>query len=227
MIQQKYSNRSFGIESFTDQRIHQRFISFLDSEPKGTLLDIGAGTGALSKKLQKEGFEVTACDLNSDNFIPSDIVCKTANLNVAFPFSDNSFNYAVAAEVIEHLENPWFFIRELYRITKPGGTVIISTPNLHNWYVRLYFFFSSKLYNFLSSYEKIGHITPVFLWNLKRMCEGMFDVTDVTTSHSVIPKLEINIPLNGLFFGQCIVVKMKRKLEVEHTSTKAGGYHKK
>lgn len=223
MTTQTSPKYSFGIKSYADQRIHQKIISFLKLEStRGTILDIGAGTGALSQKLQEEGFEVTACDLNPDNFIPKNIVCKTANLNVAFPFQDASFDYVIAAEVIEHLENPWFFIRELYRITKPGGIAIISTPNLHNWYVRLLFLLSSKLYNFLSSYEKIGHITPVFLWNLKRMSEGMFDVVGVVTSHSIIPILEINIPFKGLFFGQCIVVKMQRKLE--GTKSNLGGY---
>jgi 2-polyprenyl-3-methyl-5-hydroxy-6-metoxy-1,4-benzoquinol methylase len=220
-VSDKYS---FGVESFTNERIHSKFISLLSEEKKGKLLDVGAGTGALSNKLKSEGFDVSACDINPGNFIPEDINCKEANLNTNFPFDDATFDYAVSAEVIEHIENPWFFVRELYRITKPDGIVIISTPNLHNWYVRLYFVLTSKVYNFLSSYEKIGHITPIFLWNLERMAEGLFDILEVKTSHSIVPKFDISLPFEGLLFGQCIVVKMRRKSKEEYQESRIGGY---
>jgi 2-polyprenyl-3-methyl-5-hydroxy-6-metoxy-1,4-benzoquinol methylase len=202
---------SFGMVSFTEERIHNRVLDLLKNETKGSILDIGAGTGALSKKLENDGFEVTACDLHGKNFIPEDIPFKAADLNGTFPFENETFDYIVGTEVIEHLENPWHLMRELYRITKPGGVVILSTPNLHNWYVRLFFLVSSKLYGFLSSYEKIGHITPVFVWNLERMAKGKFKFQEVTTSHSLIPLLNIPLPFNGNFFGQCVVVKMKRE----------------
>jgi hypothetical protein len=75
----------------------------------------------------------------------------------------------------------------------------------------LYFFATARLYNFLSSYEKIGHITPVFVWNLERMARGRFQFTEIRTTHSLIPGLGISIPFKGLFWGQCVVVKMKRE----------------
>jgi 2-polyprenyl-3-methyl-5-hydroxy-6-metoxy-1,4-benzoquinol methylase len=215
---------SFGVESFTNERIHSRFISLLTGEKRGKLLDVGAGTGAFSRKLKSEGFEVTACDINPANFLSDGILCKRADLNTAFPFADGEFDYVVGAEVIEHIENPWFFLREIYRITKPGGTVILSTPNLHNWYVRLYFALTSRMFNFLSSYEKIGHITPIFVWNLERMAEGRFDIEKVTTSHTIVPGTDIPLPFKGLFFGQCIVVKMRRKLDEEFTASRMGAY---
>jgi len=215
---------SFGVESFTDQRIHSRFISLLAGEKRGKLLDVGAGTGAFSRKLKAEGFDVTACDISPQNFVAEGIVCKKADLNTTFPFSDAEFDFVVSAEVIEHIENPWFFLRELYRITKPGGTVIISTPNLHNWYVRLYFALTSKMFNFLSSYEKIGHITPIFVWNLARMAEGRFDIEKVTTSHSIFPGTDLRLPFKGLFFGQCIVVKMRRLADEQFTASRMGRY---
>jgi 2-polyprenyl-3-methyl-5-hydroxy-6-metoxy-1,4-benzoquinol methylase len=204
--------KSFGMKSFTEENIHDKVIQFLKNEERGVLLDIGAGTGALSQKMLDEGFNVMACDLNPHNFIPKqDIACKQADLNNALPYEDKTFNYVVGTEVIEHLENPWYLIRELHRITKENAIVILSTPNLHNWYVRLLFLLTSKLYNFLSSYEKIGHITPIFIWNLERMAKGKFQIVEVRTSHSLIPVANIPIPLKGLFWGQCVVVKMKRE----------------
>src|SRR5215472_13986265 len=111
------------------------------------------------------------------DFQPADIEIRPANLNEGFPFVDGEFQAVVATEVIEHMENPWHFVRELYRITKPGGVVIISTPNMASVYVRAWFALTGRLYNFLdSAYSGIGHITPVYLWNLKRMAEEKFDI---------------------------------------------------
>ena len=206
---------SFGISSFTDEYIHSRVLSLLDSEERGRTLDAGAGTGALTARLRDEGFDVEACDIFPENFLPKDILVKEANLNSHLPYEADLFDCVVSAEVIEHLENPWLFIRELHRVTKEGATVVLSTPNMHNWYVRGYFFLTSKLYYFLSSYEKIGHITPVSLWNLERMIEGRFTLEEVCTSRSVIPQLNIPLPFKGLFWGECIVVKLKRLGKVD------------
>ncbi|HEY9768983.1 MAG TPA: class I SAM-dependent methyltransferase [Coleofasciculaceae cyanobacterium] len=209
------SSQSFGLTSYTDERIHCRVIQLLENRERGMLLDIGAGTGALSKKLQELGFSVSACDLHCDNFIPKEIPFKVANLNDALPYDNASFDVVVGTEIIEHLENPWHLVRELHRVTKPGGTIVLSTPNLDNWYVRLIFFLTGKLYNFLSSYEAIGHITPVFLWNLRRMCEGKFDIEQVLTTETKIPGLGLWLPLRGFFWGQCFVAQLQRVQETD------------
>ncbi|WP_013323763.1 class I SAM-dependent methyltransferase [Gloeothece verrucosa] len=206
------SFKSLNINSLTQESIHQTILDLLKDENKGLLLEIGAYKGYLTQKIQNEGFKVMACDLNPQNFIPKEeITCQKVDLNKTLPYEDETFDYIVGAEVIEHIENPWHLIRELYRITKPNGIVILSTPNLHNWYVRLGFLLNSNLYNFVSSYEEIGHITPVFLWNLERMAKGRFKLTEIKTSRSFIPKLNILLPFKGLGFGQCVIVKMLRE----------------
>ena len=52
------------------------------------------------------------------------------DLNVyPYPIEENSIDKIYAKHIIEHLDNPRFFIRELYRILKPGGTALIETPH--------------------------------------------------------------------------------------------------
>ena len=195
-----------------NDKIHDRVVNLLRSEPRGTVLDVGAGDGTLTARLKREGFAVQAADLVTDGFRPSDIEITVADFNDGLPFEDGRFEVVVATEIIEHLENPWHFVRELYRVTKPNGVVIVSTPNLANVYVRLFYALTGRLYNFLeSAYRGIGHITPVYLWNLQRMADGRFDVEAVVTNASPIPKTPILLPLRSRFFGQCIVVKLRRK----------------
>ena len=192
--------------------IHDGVIELLASERRGTLVDLGAGDGTLAERLRKEGFDVTAADAMIDDFRPVDIEVKTANLNEGLPFAEGQFQVVVSTEVIEHLENPWFFMRELHRITEPGGVVIVSTPNLSNVYVRAWYALTGRLYNFLdSAYQNIGHITPIYLWNLKRMAEGKFDVEAVTVNASPIPKTRFRLPTRSRMFGQCVIVKLRRR----------------
>ncbi len=201
--------------------IHDRVEEMLRSETRGQLLDVGAGDGTLSVRLRDLGYAVRACDLVIDHFEPTDIAITRADLNTELPFRTGEFDAVVATEVIEHVENPWGVIRELYRITRPGGVVVLSTPNLDNIFVRIYFLLTGHLYNFLDrSYRDIGHITPVFLWNLRRMTEDTFDVEWVTVNASPIPKTNIRLPSRSLWLGQCIVVKLRRKAGPETMSQK-------
>jgi SAM-dependent methyltransferase len=202
--------RSNIIELNTE--IHDRVLELLETEPRSALLDVGAGDGTLAKRLQHAGFEVTAIDLITADFRPNDIEIRSANLNEGIPVADGQFRTVVTTEVIEHLENPWFFLRELYRITEPGGLVILSTPNLASVYARAWYALTGRLYNFMeSSYRQIGHITPVYLWNLERMIESMFDLEIVTVNASPVPKTRLRLPTRSRLFGQCVVVKLRRQ----------------
>lgn len=53
------------------------------------------------------------------------------------PAADATYDVAIAGEVIEHLVDTDSFVRELHRILKPGGFLILSTPNLASWYNRI------------------------------------------------------------------------------------------
>ncbi len=53
-----------------------------------------------------------------------------ADLNAPLPVPDHQFDLLVAVEIIEHLENPRAVAREWRRLLKPGGQVVLSTPNV-------------------------------------------------------------------------------------------------
>ena len=44
------------------------------------------------------------------------------------PFNDNSFDSIIASEIIEHVYDPEGFIKELFRVVKKGGSLIVTTP---------------------------------------------------------------------------------------------------
>jgi len=72
---------------------------------------------------------------------------KTYKVNLnkeKLPFKDNSFDTVIAGEVIEHVENPSFLLREINRVLEDNGKLIISTPHAgYYWEIIRNLFFSS------------------------------------------------------------------------------------
>jgi 2-polyprenyl-3-methyl-5-hydroxy-6-metoxy-1,4-benzoquinol methylase len=107
-----------------------------EEEASGDALDFGAGTGQLTRRLARGGRfrSVTGTDLYPRaGDLPAEIRWIEGDLNEPLPQPASSFDTVIAAEVIEHLENPRAVCRELFRLLRPGGRAILSTPNNESW----------------------------------------------------------------------------------------------
>ncbi len=103
--------------------------------------DVGAGPGRFSQiygetVLGPVGLSpaehLSACDTDCDSFGYSKVECRTIPPTGRLPFEDGEFDAVVSIEVVEHVEDQFAFMRELARITKPGGRVVVTTPNVLN-----------------------------------------------------------------------------------------------
>jgi 2-polyprenyl-3-methyl-5-hydroxy-6-metoxy-1,4-benzoquinol methylase len=94
------------------------------------VLELAAGSGAFAKRLHDLGFAVEACDLYPDQFLVPEVPVKFADLSERLPYDDDSFAYLSCLEGVEHLENQFAFVRECRRVLRPGGRIVISTPNI-------------------------------------------------------------------------------------------------
>lgn len=128
---------------------------------KGTALDLGAWSGALTQQLQRAGFQVTAADVENKFGLQTEFVmldCNDPGFDAAFV---QKFDLVVAVEVIEHLESPTGFLRGISRLLKPGGFAILTTPNVDNAAARLKFFRSGTIRTMEENTPE--HITPIHL----------------------------------------------------------------
>ena len=119
--------------------VHEKVIAYLKDKPRGRILDVPAGFGALAKNLSEMNFAVSCCDIDTDQFSAEGLKIDRGDLNEKIPYADDEFDYVCFLEAIEHTENPYNAVREIARVLKPGGTLIMSTPNYLNVERRLKF----------------------------------------------------------------------------------------
>jgi 2-polyprenyl-3-methyl-5-hydroxy-6-metoxy-1,4-benzoquinol methylase len=96
----------------------------------GHLVDVGCGQGGLWPVLRHEFSAYTGVDALRYDTFPPDLTLFEVDLDAPdWPVQEEVADVVVAAETIEHLENPWAFVRRCVRLAKPGAWVIVTTPN--------------------------------------------------------------------------------------------------
>ena len=109
---------------------HAAVAALLDGEPGARrVLDIPCGEGAFLARLIAVGYAPHGADIQSILKI-SDVPFTSADMNRPLPFPDGAFDAVVCIEGIEHIERPFDFVRECHRILRPGGVLLVSTPNI-------------------------------------------------------------------------------------------------
>jgi ubiquinone/menaquinone biosynthesis C-methylase UbiE len=122
-------------------RKRTRFV--LEHCPRGAALDVGCGTGALAARLSDAGYEVIGLD-PSDGMLEvlrgrAPGVHAVQGSGTALPFDDDSFDLVLTVAVMHHIADPARVratLREMVRVMRPGGRVLIWDHNPRNPYWR-------------------------------------------------------------------------------------------
>ena len=109
--------------------------SLVEPQPGDRVLDLGCAAGAISDYLSSLGCETVGVDAEplavekARELFPA-LSFQLANV-ARLPFEDSSFDKAVAADLVEHLDDQTFraMLRETKRVLRPGGTLSLYTPN--------------------------------------------------------------------------------------------------
>jgi len=175
-----------------------RQIESLLGEPTGrTNLDIGADNGVISYLLRLRGGEWHSADLDeraveSIRQLVGDNVYRLDGARMPFP--DRTFDQVVVVDYLEHIPDDSAFGRELERILKPGGRVIINVPHLKP---------GSRLNRLRHAIgltdEWHGHVRPGYdLEGLRNLLGPGFVIERAITYSRTFSEL-IDTGLNGLY----------------------------
>lgn len=106
-------------------------LSLVAAGGQARALDVGARCGKQTRWLEARGYQVTSID-----FEPKFEDCQHVDANQPLPFEDGAFDLVWCSEVIEHLEDPARSLKELRRVTRANGQLILTTPNSYAWMFR-------------------------------------------------------------------------------------------
>lgn len=202
-------------------KIRELVHPYLTGKNKVKVLDAAAGNGYMTKWLVERRAEVTPLDISSDDWKVSDVKCKYSDFNKRFEVGDEEFDMAISIETIEHVENPFYFLRELSRVTKPNGTVFITTPNVHSIRSRIKFFFCGlpTLFEYIQDDHMGQHISPVsigqFLYGFKMANLELVDIY-TTGPRSSFPMSTVLSLINGMTSFGVALLKSKRKSDPDY-----------
>ena len=162
----------------------------------GILLDVGCGTGNLWRFLSDRFDKYVGVDVVCYDGFPADGEFHKAELDSdVLPIPDGHANVVAAVETIEHLENPRAFARELVRVARPGGWVMISTPNQLSL-LSLLTLLTKHRFNAFQDVHYPTHISALLEADLERIgreCR-LLDVSFDFGSRSRVPLTPLHYP---------------------------------
>ena len=128
-----YFEERKGATEHDERRVREYIISKIP-EGVNSILDVGCGKGWIAKEFLQKGKTVVSLDISTTNpAIVNKLYSSPKHFAVAadsfhLPFNDNSFDRVIASEIIEHVFDPAEFVKELFRVVKKDGSLVITTP---------------------------------------------------------------------------------------------------
>lgn len=118
---------------------HERLLALTGSPER--VLDVGCSSGYLSRRLVERGAQVIGIELDPTAAESAREVCDEVLVgdveSMELPFEAGSFDAVVCGDVIEHLRDPQRFLERLRPLLRTGGRLVLTTPNVANWAMRL------------------------------------------------------------------------------------------
>lgn len=114
------------------------------------VLDVGCSSGYLAERLSRQGARVIGAELDPAAAEEARHWCEEVLVGdverMEFPFEPESFDAIVCGDLIEHLRDPGALLARLRPLLHPSGRLVLTTPNIANWAIRLSLLFGRFRY---------------------------------------------------------------------------------
>ncbi len=183
----------------------------------GKLLDVGCGSGRLWPFVRDRFAGYTGVDVVAYEGFPAegDFIAVDAETG-AIPLPSESFDVVVSVETIEHLDGPRRFVSELVRLVKPGGWVLVTTPNQLSLHSLLSLVFRGYFAHFVEAPGLYpAHITALVETDLLRIAreQGLIDARISYSNRGRIPFTSRHWPwpLRGRRFSDNLILSARKR----------------
>jgi 2-polyprenyl-3-methyl-5-hydroxy-6-metoxy-1,4-benzoquinol methylase len=130
-------NRSSKDNSTKEKITNEIFVTASSALREGdTILDVGCGDGTLSLYFKDKFRKIYGVEIAEEAARLAQIqgvFPSVMDVNVSLSYRDNTHETIICLEVIEHLLDPCYLLSEIYRVLKPNGQLVLTTPNIRNF----------------------------------------------------------------------------------------------
>lgn len=120
---------------------HARLLQLALADGPGRVLDVGCSSGYLARPLVAAGATVVGVELDPAAAEEARTVCEEVVVgdveSLELPFDQASFDVVLCGDVVEHLRDPGAALVRLRPLLRRGGRLVLTTPNVANWAIRL------------------------------------------------------------------------------------------
>ena len=177
-------------KGISDEPIYQMVVQALHQHDQGggVLVDVGCGSGQLWRHVGDRYSRYVGVDAACYKDLPTEVEFHRVDLDTGgIPLPDECADVVVSVETIEHLENPRAFMRELVRLAKPRGWIVVTTPNQLSL-LSLLTLTIKKRFSAFQDVHYPAHLTALLEIDLKRIA-GECGLMDVQIKYSVQGRL--------------------------------------
>jgi 2-polyprenyl-3-methyl-5-hydroxy-6-metoxy-1,4-benzoquinol methylase len=189
-----------------DGSSHAILLAMMECMPPGRVLDLGCSGGLLAERIRAQGHWVTGVDHaevpgvrdRTDEFWCADLEAGLP------PEVGTGYDVVIAGDVIEHLTRPGSALREMRRVLRPGGQLLLSVPNFAHWYPR------ARTALGLFGYDRRGILDETHLHfftraTLRRMVRSC--------GYDVLDECSTGLPLGTLTDGDNTMLRRVRRVD--------------
>ena len=136
MCGRMWFKRKWGFEINYSCNVRTELLQFVQpKQASPSVLEVGCACGGNFMLLREKFPDITCCGIELDDRSAAVANCfgQIFNMDVEtldMPEWENQFDAVILGDVLEHLYDPWQTVRHMYRVTRPGGRIIVSVPNI-------------------------------------------------------------------------------------------------